>query len=164
MSDSIIILTEEPLNTVDAENIKDLYTPTDDVELLLIVPADTKRHLFVDVIDQLTLLDLPGALHELREKAPDTESVRAEAGTILEQSMEVLRAAGATVSGRIADGDAVESLVKLVKDTGARQAVVVTRPHAVADTFRLDWAHQAQRKLGLPVLHLYTGSGFIGDS
>jgi len=164
MSDSIIILTEEPLNAVDAENIKDLYNPEDDVELLLIVPADTKRHLFVDVIDQLTLLDLPGALHELRGKAPSTESVRAEAGTILEESMTVLRAAGAKVSGHVADGDAVASLVKEVKDIGARQAVVVTRPHAVADTFRQDWANQAQRKLGLPVLHLYSGSGFIGDS
>ena len=46
----------------------------------------------------------------------------------------------------------------------AGQAVVITRPHAVADTFHTDWANEAQDKLGLPVLHLYAGSGFIGDS
>ena len=51
-----------------------------------------------------------------------------------------------------------------VKELGAGQAVVITRPHAVADTFHTDWANKAQDKLGLPVLHLYAGSGFIGDS
>ncbi|ALE05583.1 hypothetical protein AL755_08965 [Arthrobacter sp. ERGS1:01] len=163
MSDSIIILTEEPLSAVDAENITDLYGPDDDVELVLLVPADTKRHLLVDVIDQLTMLDLPGALHEFREK-PDTATVRAAAQETLDTSLAVLAAAGAKASGRVADGDAVASLVAQVTETGARQAVVVTRPHAVADTFRRDWANQAQRKLGLPVLHLYAGSGFIGDS
>ncbi|MCU6482366.1 hypothetical protein QO003_000180 [Arthrobacter silviterrae] len=163
MSESIIILTEEPLSAVDAENIMDLYGPDDDVELVLLVPANTKRNLLVDVIDQLTMLDVPGALREFREK-PDTETVRAGARDILQASLSVLLAAGAKASGRVADGDAVASLVAQVNDSDARQAVVVTRPHAVADTFRQDWAHQAQRKLGLPVLHLYSGSGFIGDS
>ena len=53
---------------------------------------------------------------------------------------------------------------RLVLALGAGQAVVITRPHAVADTFHTDWATKAQDKLGLPVLHLYAGSGFIGDS
>ncbi|PYI67603.1 hypothetical protein CVV68_09150 [Arthrobacter livingstonensis] len=163
MSDAIIILTEEPLGAGDAENITDLYSPEDDVELVLLVPADTRRNLLVDVIDQLTMLDLPAALREFRDK-PDTETVRAAAEETLSVSLAVLLAAGAKATGRVAEGDAVASLVDQVTDSGARQAVVVTRPHAVADTFRQDWAHQAQRKLGLPVLHLYAGSGFIGDS
>ncbi len=164
MSDSIIILTEEPLGAVDVENITDLYDAGADVDLVLLVPADTKRNLFVDVIDQLTMLDLPGALRELREKAPDKQTARAEAQDILDTSLAALRVGGAKASGRVADGDAVASLVDEVRTSNARQAVVVTRPHAVADTFRHDWATQAQRKLGLPVLHLYVGSGFIGDS
>ena len=131
---------------------------------MLLVPADTKRNLFVDVVDQLTMLDLPGALRELREK-PDAETVRAEAEEILAASLAALSRLPAPRSrGSVAEGDAVASLVAKVTELGARQAVVVTRPHAVADTFRQDWAHQAQRKLGLPVLHLYSGSGFIGDS
>ncbi len=163
MSETIIILTEEPLTAVDVENISDLYGPEDDVELVLLVPADTKRNLFVDVVDQLTMLDLPGVMRELREK-PSAEAVRAEANEILAASMAALTAAGAKATGAVAEGDAVSSLVAKVTELGASQAVVVTRPHAVADTFRRDWAHQAQRKLGLPVLHLYSGSGFIGDS
>ncbi|GAA4658206.1 hypothetical protein [Arthrobacter cryoconiti] len=163
MSESIIILTEEPLSAIDAENITDLYGPEDDVELVLLVPADTKRNLLVDVIDQLTMLDVPAALREFRER-PSAEEVQADAADILKASLTVLLAAGAKATGRVAQGDAVASLVEQVTDSQARQAVVVTRPHAVADTFRQDWAHQAQRKLGLPVLHLYSGSGFIGDS
>ena len=163
MSDAIIILTEEPLTAVDVANITDLYGPEDNVELVLLVPADTKRNLFVDVVDQLTMLDLPGALREFREK-PDAQTVMVEAKDILAESMAVLEAAGAKATGTVAEGDAVASLVAKVTETGARQAVVVTRPHAVADTFRQDWANQAQRKLGLPVLHLYSDSGFIGDS
>jgi len=58
----------------------------------------------------------------------------------------------------------VNGLVTRVKALGAGQAVVVTRPHAIADTFHTDWANKAQDLLGLPVLHLYAGSGFIGDS
>ncbi|WP_125612807.1 hypothetical protein [Specibacter cremeus] len=163
MSDSIIILTEEPLVPTDAENITDLYGPDDDVELVVLVSADIHRNLFVDVVDQLTMLDLPGALRELRER-PDPEAKRAEAAHTLEESLRVLRAAGARVTGEVVEHDAVAALVARVTGAGARQAVVVTRPHAVADTFRRDWANQAQRKLGLPVLHLYAGSGFIGDS
>jgi len=163
MSDAIIILTEEALTATDVINITELYGPDDDVELVLLVPADTKRHLLVDVIDQLTMLDLPGVLRELREK-PDTATVRAEAQEILDASLAVLADAGAKVTGRVADGDPVESLTAQVTESGARQAVVVTRPHALADTFRQDWATQAQRQLGLPVLHLYSDSGFIGDS
>lgn len=163
MSEQIIILTEEALTSTDVANITNLYEQGDDVELVLLVPADTHRNLFVDVIDQLTMLDVPGALRELREK-PDAATVKAEASEILAASLTVLSAAGAKVSGAVAEGDAVASLVAKVTESGARQAVVVTRPHAVADTFRQDWAHQAQRKLGLPVLHLYSDSGFIGDS
>ncbi|WP_427017266.1 hypothetical protein ACQCSX_00940 [Pseudarthrobacter sp. P1] len=163
MTDSIIILTEEPLVAADAANITRLYDDGDDVALVLLVPADTKRNLLVDVVDQLTMLDLPGALRELREHR-DASTVRAEASEILEASLSTLRGAGAMVTGRVAEGNAVDSLVAEVKASDARQAVVVTRPHALADTFRQDWASQAQHKLGLPVLHLYSGSGFIGDS
>ncbi len=164
MTDSIIILTEEPLGALDADNIVRLYDDGDDVELVVLVPSGTKRNLLVDVVDQLTLLDLPAALRELRDRPPSREVAQAEANAELATSIAALQAAGAKVSGKVVEGNAVRALVAEVKATEARQAVVVTLPHALADTFRQDWANQAQHKLGLPVLHLYAGSGFIGDS
>lgn len=163
MTESIVILTEESLTAVDVANITALYGTEEDLELVVLVPAETHRNLFVDVIDQLTMLDLPAALRELREK-PNPEAVLQEAQQILAASLVELEKSGARVTGHVAPGDAVASLVAAVAERQARQAVVVTTPHAVADTFRQDWANQAQRKLGLPVLHLYSDSGFIGDS
>jgi hypothetical protein len=46
--------------------------------------------------------------------------------------------------------------------TGAGEVVVVTRPHAVEDTFHTDWASRARERLGVPVLHVYAGSNWVG--
>ena len=129
----------------------------------MLVPADVRRNLLVDVIDQLSLWDIPAALKEISGRQ-SAEEARSQAVQTLQTSVAALETSGATVFGKILDGDAVAGLVAEVQSSSARQAVVITEPHAVEDTFRTDWATQAQTKLGLPVLHLYAGSGFIGDS
>lgn len=163
MSEKIIILTEEPLAPINADNIIELYDPAEEVSLEVLVAGDTKRNLFVDVIDQLTLLDIPAAVKEITER-PSAAQEAATAEEILKSSLQLLTDRGAHVSGRVVEGNAVDALVRAVREVNARQAVVVTSPHAIEDTFRQDWASQAQRKLDLPVLHLYAGTGFIGDS
>lgn len=163
MTERIIILTEAALLPVDVENITGLYEDGEPVELTLLVPSDIRRNLLVDVIDQLSLWDIPAALKEFSDRQT-TEEARSQAEQTLESSVVALQTTGATVTGKILTGDAVAGLVAEVEASQARQAVVVTEPHAVEDTFRTDWATQAQNKLGLPVLHLYAGSGFIGES
>ncbi|MBT1002066.1 hypothetical protein KIH31_05585 [Paenarthrobacter sp. DKR-5] len=163
MSESIVILTEEPLTGADVRNINSLREGTD-AGLVVLVPADTERNLLVDFLENLSLLDVARAFRELGERGPNATEARAEASVALEASLAALRAAGAPVSGEVVEGDPVAALVAKVGQTGASQAVVVTRPHAISDTFHTDWANKAQHKLGLPVLHLYSGSGFIGDS
>ena len=60
-------------------------------------------------------------------------------------------------------GDPVGALKKEVGADGETQEViVVTQPHAVEDTFHRDWASRAREVLGVPVLHVYAGSSFIG--
>lgn len=163
MSEAIIILCEEPLGSIDIDNITELYSPEDDVELVLLVPAETKRNLFADVVDSLTMLDIPAAVRDITER-PDPAKIRATAEETLAASLKVLGVTGKKVSGKVAEGDAVAALITAVDENNARQAVVITEPRVLEDTFRQDWASQAQRKLGLPVLHLYAGTGFIGDS
>lgn len=163
MSEAIIILSEEPLGSIDIDNIKELYSPEDDVELLLLVPAETKRNLLLDVLDSLTLLNIPAAVKEIADR-PDSAKVQATAQETLAASLKALAATGKKVQGHVTEGDAVAALIAAVKDNDARQAVVITEPRVLEDTFRQDWASQAQRKLGLPVLHLYAGTGFIGES
>jgi hypothetical protein len=163
MSEPIVILTEEPLGADDRRNIERLVDGAD-TPLVVLVPANTERHLLVDFLENLSLLDVAKAFRELTAHAPDPVAERAEAAETLAVSLQALAGLGAGVSGEVVDGGAVNGLVAKVKELGAAQAVVVTRPHAVSDTFHTDWANKAQDQLGLPVLHLYAGSGFIGDS
>jgi hypothetical protein len=163
MSDPIVILTEEPLGADDRVNIERLVDGGD-VPLVVLVPANTERHLLVDFLENLSLLDVAKAFRELVSHSPDPASVRAAAAETLAVSLNALAGIGSGVTGEVVDGGAVNGLVTKVKELGAGQAVVITRPHAIADTFHTDWANKAQDRLGLPVLHLYAGSGFIGDS
>ncbi|KRE65730.1 hypothetical protein ASG92_17335 [Arthrobacter sp. Soil736] len=163
MSDPIVILTEEPLGADDRVNIVRLVDGGD-ARLVVLVPANTERHLLVDFLENLSMLDIAKAFRELTAHAPDPEKQRTAAAETLATSLSALEGVGGGVSGEIVDGEAVNGLVAKVQELGAAQAVVITRPHAVADTFHTDWANKAQDRLGLPVLHLYAGSGFIGDS
>ncbi|WP_314213372.1 hypothetical protein [Pseudarthrobacter equi] len=163
MSEPIVILTEEPLGADDRLNIERLVDGADS-RLLVLVPANTERHLLVDFLEHLSLLEIAAAFRELTSRAPDPAEERAHATETLSASLAALEGLGAGVDGEVVDGGAVNGLVAKVRDTGATQAVVITRPHAVSDTFHTDWANKAQDQLGIPVLHLYAGSGFIGDS
>jgi hypothetical protein len=163
MSDPIVILTEEPLGADDRVNIERLVNGAD-ARLVVLVPANTERHLLVDFLEHLSLLEISQAFRDLTSRAPDPSVERAEAAETLAVSLGALGGLGAGVTGEVVDGGAVKGLVSKVKELGATQAVVVTRPHAVSDTFHTDWASKAQDELGIPVLHLYAGSGFIGDS
>jgi hypothetical protein len=163
MSDPIVILTEEPLGADDRVNIERLVNGGD-TPLVVVVPANTERHLLVDFLENLSMLEIAKAFRELTSHAPDPETQRAAAAETLSASLLALEGLGGGVTGEVVDGGAVNGLVAKVKELGASQAVVITRPHAVADTFHTDWANKAQDRLGLPVLHLYAGSGFIGDS
>ncbi|MBM7792997.1 hypothetical protein [Paenarthrobacter ilicis] len=163
MSDPIVILTEEPLGPDDRVNI-DRLLDGGDAPLVVLVPSNTERHLLVDFLENLSLLDIAKAFRDLTSQTPDPEVERAEAAQTLEESLAALDGLGGGVTGEIVDGGAVAGLVAKVRSLGAGQAVVVTRPHAISDTFHTDWANKAQDQLGLPVLHLYAGSGFIGDS
>ena len=83
-------------------------------------------------------------------------------GFSLDQAARLMNALSKLTLATTLDG--VSALVDYVERHPADRAVVITTPHAVADTFHTDWANRAQDKLGIPVLHLYSGSGYIGDS
>lgn len=163
MSDPIVILTEEPLNAEDRVNIETLVADGD-MPLVVLVPANTERHLLVDFLENLSMLEFAKAFRELSGKQPDPEHERTAAAETLAASLTALGGIGGGVTGEVVEGKPVDALVAKARELNAGQAVVITRPHAVADTFHTDWANEAQDKLGLPVLHLYAGSGFIGDS
>ena len=166
MTDLIVILTEQALDAGDAARIIALH-PTDDAQAerpryRVLVPADTERNLLVDVIDHLSMLELKDALRAVRGREPDDTQARATASQALEASLAALRGQGVQAEGAVTEDDPLPAVAALVRSDSASEVVVVTRPHAVEDTFHRDWASRARDELGVPVLHVYAGTTFLG--
>lgn len=162
MEESIVVLAEVALTDADAAHLAALVDGGD-AAYTVVIPEDRHTNVLGEFLHHLSLLEFSEAFHGLSHR-PTDEEIRVSADHALRNSLEALRAAGLQADGVTAPGNAVDLMVDLVRERQARQAVVVTRPHAVADTLHRDWANRAQDKLGVPVLHLYAGSGFIGDS
>ena len=163
MNPTILVLTEETLNEADARNLG--YLAEDNpVRFEVLVPADPGRNMLVDVLDNLSLLEFSAAFRDLTGGKPTKDQETKEATQELAESLDLLRGLGFDADGRVTGENPVEAVVEEARSSQAQQVVVITTPHAVEDTFGTDWANEAQDRLGVPVLHLYSGSTFIGDS
>lgn len=161
MTDVILVLTEQALDAQDAARIAELHEG-EELSYRVLVPADTERNLLADVVDHLSLGELRAALNAVRGREPKADQARANAQEALTASLGALRGLGAEVEGEVTQDDPLPALSNAVTAYGAREVVVVTRPHAVEDTFHRDWASRARERLGVPVLHVYAGTTFLG--
>ncbi|GAB2679353.1 hypothetical protein [Thalassiella azotivora] len=158
--ETVVVLTEEALDAGDARRIVDLHAG-EPLAYRVMVPADTRRNLLADVLDHLSLLELKEAVAALRER-PDERAARTDAGRQLAASVAALESLGVRATGEVTQDDPVPALRDAVRRHAAREVVVVTRPHAVEDTFHTDWASRARDEVGVPVLHVYAGTTFLG--
>lgn len=158
----VVVLTEQPVEGPDAERVLALHEG-EHLLYRVLVPADTKRSVLTEVVDRLSLAHWREAVEAVREGGRrDADTARAEASTVLDTTVAALRALGRDADGVITDDDPVPALEAAVQQHGAREVVVVTRPHAVEETFHRDWASRAREVLGVPVLHTYAGTGQVG--
>jgi len=158
VTDTTIVLTEVPLKALDVERIVGLHNGSEPVFRVL-VPADTKRNVLVSVLNHLSLFEMREALETL--KPIDRTEAHADAEQTLAESLEALTQAGVQATGAITDDDPLPALEAEV-EAGASEVVIVTEPHALQDTFHTDWASEARERLGVPVLHVYTGDWRLG--
>jgi hypothetical protein len=156
----IVVLTEQALGPGDASHLTELHAD-EQPHYEVLVPHDTERSLLEDVLNHLSLLELREALSAVLERGHD-DTTRADATHALDASVTELRALGADVDGSVVDGDPVDAVEAAVAAGDVDEVIVVTRPHAVEDTFHRDWASRARERLGVPVLHVYAGSSWIG--
>jgi hypothetical protein len=100
--------------------------------------------------------ELLGAPNMLSQQV-DLDAVQADARdrakAQLADTLTALHDAGAEASGELVE-DPIEALAAKVRQVDGREAIILTRPHVVAEFFHVDWTAQARRKLGVPVLHL----------
>ena len=156
---TIVVVTEVALAPSDVERMVGLHAD-ETVRYHVLVPCDTERHVLVDLLDHLALLDLKAAASDLR--SPDRREATAAADEALAASLAAIRAAGRPASGVVTGDDPLPALRAEVAATGAAEAVIVTEPHAVEDSFHTDWASRAREQLGIPVLHMYAGDWRLG--
>ena len=154
-----IVLTEVPLKALDVTRITGLHEG-DEPAYRVLVPADTKRNVLVSVLNHLSLFEMREALEAL--KPVNRKAAHTDAEETLAESLRVLREAGVEVTGDITEDDPLPTLQTEVARIQAAEVIIVTEPHAVQDTFHTDWASEARERLGVPVLHVYTGDWRLG--
>ena len=154
----VVLLVEQPLTEADAAQVRSLHEALD-------VPV--VYHVLLPMADAAAAVEaslgvIGGADFTGPPLAPSPEEIgrlreeyREQAQRDLAVTTGVLTGAGAHVGdGTIVTESPVDALIHKVKEVDGREAIVLTRPHVVAEFFHVDWTSRARRKLGVPVLHL----------
>lgn len=165
VSEIVVVLTEDALTETDVAQITGLYSgqePPRDVAYHVLVPADTEQNLLVSLVDHLSLGELREALDAALGREPEPAAARQDAEEQLAASLAAFATAGVAADGVLVADDPLPALRAVVADREVSEIVVVTLPHALADTFHRDWASRAREALQVPVLHLYAGTSRLG--
>jgi hypothetical protein len=166
----VAVLMEQALSSVDADQILVLHEGLDEpVRYHLLLPVEDAAARVESALGSLAANEalLPPA-PVLSGTGEDLERIQAE---VLEHSRSALRSSVQQLSerGSDVDGDVtllapVDALASLVQQFDAREALILTRPHLVAEFFHLDWTSRARRRVGVPVLHLLEHETFVEQS
>lgn len=154
----VVLLVEEPLSPADAQRVHSLHAQVDaTVRYHVIVPCDDAAARVESAMGSLAageVLASPAAVMNSENLREVQKELRDQADQQAATCTDRLTACGASVDSEVVDADPIEALAAKVAQVGAAEAIILTRPHVVAEFFRMDWTHRARRKLGVPVLHL----------
>lgn len=164
----VVILVEEELTAADAAQVRSLHEAiADRVIYHVLKPVEDAAGRIEATMGTLgageMLVASPAALSEI-DLAAIRKECEEESQTELGNSLKALTAAGAEAKGHCITGAPVDALAGTVAEVDAREAIIVTRPHVVAEFFHVDWTSKARRKLGVPVLHLLEHENFDQQS
>ncbi|MGH8895307.1 MAG: hypothetical protein ACRDWY_18670 [Actinomycetes bacterium] len=151
---TILLLSEETLTDHDVARITTLHDD-DQVEIHLLVPADTAHHRLIEALDEVALGRLRDALDD-EDHTP--EEAEQDAMHAVNASLEKLAASGVTARGSVTGSDPVPAAIEAVRLDSADEVIVVTPPHPVRDGLHRDWASRLRDDLSLPVLHVVSGT------
>lgn len=157
MSDyNVVLLLEQAMSDLDARQVWSLHDSVEDpVHYYVLMPVENAAATVESGIgalgatDGLALPALSGV--DLEELQRD---LLAECRSDVDTSVAALTTAGADATGEPITSDPIAALAAKVDEVDASEAIILTRPHVVAEFFHVDWTSRARRKLGVPVLHL----------
>lgn len=164
MTYDVVLLVEQALTAADAAQVRSLHEGIDEpVRYHVLLPMEDAAARIEASLGTLSGGELLGS-PSLMLNEVDLDAVRKDcldrATRELARTLQALRAAGADAEGQVVDTSPVEALKVKVGEVDGREAIILTRPHIVAEFFHLDWTSQARRKLGVPVLHLLEHESF----
>jgi len=160
----VVLLVEQPLSAADAAQVRSLHEGLDEpVFYHVVLPLEDAAARIESAMGSLSageVLTSPAmAMNDV-----DLEAVRKDcqerSDTDLAETVAALRATGATAEGRVCGEPPIDALAAEVTRVDGREAIILTRPHVVAEFFHVDWTSRARRKIGVPVLHLLEHENF----
>jgi len=160
----VVLLIEQPLSIQDARQVRGLHDEVDQpVRYHVLLPVEDAAARVESAMGSVAaseVLATPAlAMDDMQIEETQRELLeraRAELSACLER----LHAAGADAAGQIVSIDPIDALSAKVGEVDGREAIILTRPHVVAEFFHLDWTSRARRKIGVPVLHLLEHENF----
>jgi hypothetical protein len=161
----VVLLVEQQLSAADARQVRTLHEGLDDpVTYHVLIPLEDAAARIEASMGSLSAGEML-ASPAMTMRDVDLDAVRKEckdrSDRELKATIEALKATGATIgSGTVVAEPPIDALASKVAKVDGREAIILTRPHVVAEFFHLDWTSKARRKIGVPVLHLLEHENF----
>ena len=166
VSDSynVVLLIEEALTAGDAAQVHSLHEGIDQpVTYHVLLPIEDASARIEAAMGSLAAGEVMASPAMVMSDV-DLETLRREceerSNEQLTASLEALRASGAEATGCVVTEPPIDALADTVAKGDGREAIIMTRPHVVAEFFHVDWTSRARRKIGVPVLHLLERENF----
>jgi hypothetical protein len=161
---NVVLLVEQALTSADAAQLRSLHDELEeDVAYHVLMPLEDAAARIESAMGSLSAGEVL-ASPAMAMSDVDLEAVRRDcrerSDADLKGTLEALQATGAVVTGTVVGAPPIEALAAKVAEVDAREAIILTRPHVVAEFFHIDWTSRARRKIGVPVLHLLEHENF----
>jgi len=161
----VVLLVEQALTNADATQVRSLHEGIDEIVTYhVLLPMEDAAARIEASMGSLAAGEVM-ASPAMAMRDVDIEAVRKDckdrSERDLKATLDALKAAGAVEPrGEIVTQPPIDALEAKVAAIDGREAIILTRPHVVAEFFHVDWTSRARRKIGVPVLHLLEHENF----
>ncbi|HET8716303.1 MAG TPA: hypothetical protein VFM50_01010 [Nocardioidaceae bacterium] len=160
----VVLLIEQPLSAQDAAQVRGLHDEVEEhVKYHVLLPVEDAAARVESAMGSLAaseVLASPALVMDDMNLEDVQRELLEEARGNLTGCLKRLTDTGADAVGQIVSVDPIDALASKVAEVDGREAIILTRPHVVAEFFHLDWTSRARRKLGVPILHLLEHENF----
>jgi hypothetical protein len=160
----VVLLVEAAMSAGDATQVRSLHSEIEDPViyhvLLPLEDASARIEASLGTLGAGDVMAAPAMVMSDVDLDAVREECRERSAADLATTLKAIRAAGGKATGAVTSAPPVDALVAKVDEVDAREVIVLTRPHLVAEFFHVDWTSRARRKLGVPVLHLLERENF----